>query len=308
MNSQLHRTPLTDLGVLRIGGADAGRFLQGQVSNDLERLSPERTLLAGYHSPQGRTIALLRLVAIAEDELLALLPRELVTLVRDRLAKYVLRAKVTLTDVSAEWRISALAPAEHLASGTPAGLAPQGLAAEPGECTRIESRRYLCIGAAPARWLEIAAADQTPSEPSPAACQEWRLLDVRAGFTQVYAATSEHFVAQMLNLDALDAIAFDKGCYTGQEVIARAHYRGRVKRRAQRLRSREPLVLAPGASGVLSDGRAFEVLDSAQLPDGRAEFLAVTALPDAAPVERTEQAEAVRLEVEPLALPYALEP
>ena len=290
--------------MLRIGGAEAARFLQGQVSNDLTRLGPQRTLLAGYHTPQGRTIALLRLVALAEDELLALLPRELVTIVKDRLARYVLRAKVTLTDVSAEWRISALAPAEHLASGTPAGLAPQGLAAEPGQCTRLEAAHYLCIGAAPARWLEIAA-DQTPSEPAPAARQEWRLLDVRAGLTQVYAPTSEHFVAQMLNLDALDAIAFDKGCYTGQEVIARAHYRGRVKRRAQRFRSREPLVLAPGASGVLSDGRAFEVLESAQLPDGRAEFLAVTALPDEAHAER---AEAQRLEVEPLALPYALEP
>ena len=308
MNSELHRTPLTDLGVLRIGGADAARFLQGQVSNDLTRLGPQRTLLAGYHPPQGRTIALLRLVARAEDELLALLPRELVTIVRDRLAKYVLRAKVTLTDVSDEWRISAVAPAEHLASGTPAALAPQALAAEPGHCTRLEAAHYLCIGAAPARWLKIAAADQTPSEPAPAARQQWRLLDVRAGLTQVYAPTSEHFVAQMLNLDALDAIAFDKGCYTGQEVIARAHYRGRVKRRAQRLRSREPLVLAPGASGVLSDGRTFEVLESAQLPDGRAEFLAVTTLPDVEHAEHAEHAEGQRLEVELLALPYALEP
>lgn len=304
MNSELHRTALTDFGVLRIGGADAARFLQGQVSNDLTLLGPQRTLLAGYHTPQGRTIAVLRLVARAEDELLALLPRELVTTVRERLAKYVLRAKVTLADVSAEWPISALAPAEHLADGTPAALAPQVLAAEPGRCTQHEARRYLCIGAAPARWLEIAPANQTPSDASPAAREQWRLLDVRAGLTQVYAATSEHFVAQMLNLDALDAIAFDKGCYTGQEVIARAHYRGRVKRHAQRFRSREPLVLTPGTSGVLGDGRAFEVLESARLPDGRAEFLAVTALPGA---EHAERAEAARLEAEALELPYALE-
>ena len=305
MNSELHRTGLADLGVLRIGGADALRFLQGQLSNDLTRLNSQHTLLAGYHTPQGRTIALLRLAARAEDELLALLPRELVTIVKDRLAKYVLRAKVTLADVSPEWHISALAPAEHLTSGTPAQLAPQALAAELGRCTQLGARQYLCIGAAPARWLEIAAAEQTPSESSPSARQQWRLLDVRAGFTQVYAATSEHFVAQMLNLDALDAIAFDKGCYTGQEIIARAHYRGRVKRRAQRFRSHEPLVLAPGASGVLDDGRAFEVLESAQLADGRAEFLAVAALPGA---EAPEQAAAAHLQVEALELPYALLP
>ncbi len=304
MNSPLHRTALTDLGVLRLGGADAARFLQGQVSNDLTRLSLERTLLAGYHTPQGRTIALLRLVARAEDELLALLPRELVSTVRERLAKYVLRAKVTLTDVSGEWGISALAAAEHLPDGTPATLAPQSLAQTPGACTRHEERWFVCLGAAPARWLEIAPADQTPGEAAPTAREHWRLLDVRAGLTQVYAATSEHFVAQMLNLDALDAIAFDKGCYTGQEVIARAHYRGRVKRRAQRFRSRAPLVLAPGASGVLGDGRAFEVLESARLADGRAEFLAVTALPSA---EHGEPAEGPRLEAEALELPYALE-
>src|SRR5262249_58945250 len=94
----------------------------------------------------------------------------------------------------------------------------------------------------------------------------------------VVAATSEEFVAQMLNLDALNAIAFDKGCYTGQEVIARAHYRGRVKRRMQRFVSREGSRLAPGDSGQLADGRAFKVVLAAQLADGRCDFLAVTTL------------------------------
>jgi folate-binding protein YgfZ len=88
-------------------------------------------------------------------------------------------------------------------------------------------------------------------------------------------ATSEVFVAQMLNLDALDAIAFDKGCYTGQEVIARAHYRGRVKRRLQRFVSREAATLAVGESGTLADGRAFKVVEAVTLADGRREFLAV---------------------------------
>jgi folate-binding protein YgfZ len=91
----------------------------------------------------------------------------------------------------------------------------------------------------------------------------------------VYAATSEEFVAQMLNLDTLNAIAFDKGCYTGQEVIARAHYRGRVKRRMQRFVSRETCQLSPGDSGQLADGRTFKVVQAAQLADGRCDFLAV---------------------------------
>jgi folate-binding protein YgfZ len=108
--------------------------------------------------------------------------------------------------------------------------------------------------------------------------QTWRRLDVSGGQPQVYAATTEEFVAQMLNLDVLHAIAFDKGCYTGQEVIARAHYRGRVKRRMQRFVSREPCHLAPGDSGQLADGRAFKVVLATQLADGRCDFLAVAPL------------------------------
>src|SRR6185503_20827505 len=95
------------------------------------------------------------------------------------------------------------------------------------------------------------------------------------GIPQIYAATSEEFVAQMLNLDALGGISFEKGCYTGQEVIARAHYRGRVKRRLQRFMSRGPAKLTIGESGQFADGRAFKVVEAALLTNGRCEFLAV---------------------------------
>jgi folate-binding protein YgfZ len=115
--------------------------------------------------------------------------------------------------------------------------------------------------------------DYTPVDPA-----TWRRLEVAAGQPQVYAATSEEFVAQMLNLDSVGGIAFDKGCYTGQEVIARAHYRGRVKRRMQRFVSREPCQLSPGDAGQLADGRTFKVVLSAPLADGRCDFLAVTSM------------------------------
>jgi folate-binding protein YgfZ len=120
----------------------------------------------------------------------------------------------------------------------------------------------------------------------------WRQLDIIGGVPQIYAATSEEFVAQMLNLDVLGAVAFDKGCYTGQEVIARAHYRGRVKRRLQRFRSRKPLELAPGDSGALPDGRVFRVLDAVRLADGRCEFLAVAPVPGAEPEHGAQPAPA----------------
>src|ERR1700728_647899 len=93
------------LGVLRVHGVDALTFLQGQVSNDVMRLTASQALLAGYHNPQGRVIALLRLVQLAPGEVLAVLPRELIGTVASRLAKFVLRARVQLVDESAHWQL-----------------------------------------------------------------------------------------------------------------------------------------------------------------------------------------------------------
>jgi hypothetical protein len=292
---------LDDLGALRVSGADAARFLQGQLSNDLGRVSAERSALAGLHNPQGRTIALLRIVQLGPDDFLALLPHELAAAVASRLSKYMLRAKVKVSEESQSWRITGLISS---GLGTATGLRSPGAAPGPlagfpcaaGEQRCLGATVVICIGEQPARWLLITPAAQaaasdpaaaptgTPlSRAAPARRDVWRQLDIIAGLPQVYGATSEEFVAQMLNLDLVGAIAFDKGCYTGQEVIARAHYRGRVKRRLQRFRSRVPLDLRPGDSGELSDGRAFKVVEAVRLEDGRCEFLAVAPLPSAQP-------------------------
>jgi tRNA-modifying protein YgfZ len=138
---------------------------------------------------------------------------------------------------------------------------------------------------------------------------QWRALDIAAGLPQVYAATSGQFVAQMLNLDCVDAISFSKGCYTGQEVIARAHYRGRVKRRLQRFESLVPCALAAGDAGRFEDGRAFRVIETLQRADGCSEFLAVAPLPDAARESEegaVSSAAQAPLKARALALPYAL--
>ena len=324
MHEEFSVCGLEDFGALRFRGADAVRFLQGQLSSDVSHLAAERSLLGGYHSPQGRTIALLRLVHLGANEVLAILPRELAAPVAQRLAKFVLRSKVTITDESAQWRIAGL-----ICEGS-AGLAPGAtpLPSSSGMQRRFGERIVVCVGEHPPRWLELCAHVQPrrpngpepgvanglelcprASSPMPAAApasrERWRELDVRAGLPQVYAATSEQFVAQMLNLDVIGAIAFDKGCYTGQEVIARAHYRGRVKRRLQRFRSREPLALAPGDTGSLPDGRPFTVVQAARLADGRCEFLAVARLPGAEPESSGTEA-AKPVDAQPLPLPYAL--
>ena len=217
-------------GALRFHGPDVRKFLQGQLSNDMGGLRADRSLLAGLHNPQGRVLALLRLVAPATDEVYALLPAELAEATAATLRRYVLRAKLTIS----------------VEPGLPAAVLAQ--------------------------LPELAGFE------GPAA----RAQAIGAGMPQVYAATSGAFVAQMLNLDCVGAVSFDKGCYTGQEVIARAHYRGRVKRRMQRFLSTDPVTLAPGQSLTLGDGRSAQVVDAFAHADGRSEFLAVAPLSAAA--------------------------
>ena len=333
---------LEHLGIVRVRGADAVKFLQGQLSNDVARLSAQRSLLAGYHNPQGRVIALLRLVQWDAEDILAVVPRELATVVAGRLSKFILRAKAKVVDESTAWRVSGLVGISPTAAGAPptsgaspsssassaisaglatsdaagidpsastatgpvgtspaavaatviaaasvdaanaaqGGLTARDLPSPVGAQVRNDGAVWVCVGDQPPRWLVISPTDgPSPVLDYPAGHgATWQRLDVAAGQPQVYAATSEEFVAQMLNLDSLNAIAFDKGCYTGQEVIARAHYRGRVKRRLQRFTSRDACQLSPGDSGQLADGRAFKVVLAAQLADGRCDFLAVAPL------------------------------
>jgi hypothetical protein len=255
---------LDDLGVLEVNGADATTFLQGQLSQDVTKLDA-RARFAGLHNPQGRTLAILRLTGTDDGAIRAVLPLDVLAATLAHLQKYVLRAKVTLRDASADWRVFGVS----------------------------QELRFVR--------LVPRAAPLVASIPRDA----WRAADIAEGLPQVYATNAAAFVAQMLNLDCVGGIAFDKGCYTGQEIIARAHYRGRVKRRMQRFVTREPLPLAAlpiGHEGTLDDGRAFRIVDRVARGDGRVEFLAVAPL--AAGVREAESGSP--LAVEALPLPYSL--
>jgi len=278
------------LGILRARGTDAISFLQGQLSNDATRLETGRLQLSGYHTPQGRAIALLRLTPLAPDDVLAILPRELVPLVITRLKRYVLRAKVQITDESLQWQIRGY---QGPAPAVPAGAL----------CLPYGSSRQLVLipvspGPPQAGPPSLPEADAVAGTPG-----DWAASDIAEGLPQVYPPTSEAFVAQMLNLDFTGGIALDKGCYTGQEIIARAHYRGQVKRRMQRFISEMPCDLKPGQTGVLSDGRGFKVVEAAVHADGHCEFLAVTNLePEVAASAQTHNLITARQ----LELPYEL--
>ncbi|MGA0055115.1 MAG: YgfZ/GcvT domain-containing protein [Steroidobacteraceae bacterium] len=245
---------LTYLGVIAARGPDTRRFLNGQLSQDLTALSAGQAVRAGLHNPQGRVLALLLILPQGSDDLLLLLPHERIPSTLALLQRYVLRSKVKLTDESALWRIEGGGP-ESPADDTPLA-APY---ASDGRWIRLQ----------PSDTADVTDADDLAA---------WQLADVRAGLPLISEATAGEFVAQMLNLDLLGAISFTKGCYTGQEVIARAHYRGRVKRRLQRFDASMVASgeLAPAASITLQDGRSAQVVQIATTDAGITEFLAVT--------------------------------
>jgi tRNA-modifying protein YgfZ len=279
--------PLPFLGVLRICGKDAASFLQGQLTNDTRLLSDGRTQLTACNTPQGRVVALLRLRQ-TDDAIYALLPQDLVATVTASLRRFVLRAKVDL-QVATNLQVASIArmPTAIPESGT----------------TEIVSFDY-----APGR-LVVAAPDATlsalagpPHERAhPEIENEWRAADIAAGLPQVFAATSGSFVPQMLNLDRLDAISFTKGCYTGQEIVARTQHLGRIKRRTLRYRLPPGPELAPLAALSLAGQKVAEVVMSATR-DAAVELLAVTSLEA---LGRTLLAEDGR-EALPVELPYGL--
>jgi folate-binding protein YgfZ len=305
---------LPHLGILRFSGPEAISFLQGQVCNDVRRLESGTPLLAAYSSAQGRVIAVLHLLPHSSG-VMALLPRDVATLTLERLRKFVLRAKVKIEDVSDQYAvIGAYGAAAAARPGGPTLLLSDATGyreqdgvgiARVGAAIRSEASRYWVIrptsGDAAVNEPAEQGSDGGAGDPQRLE-RDWRLADIRAGLPQVYAATSEQFVAQMLNLDLLDGISFTKGCYTGQEIIARAQHLGRIKRRMFRLRLPAG-TWSIGQSVRLADGRSGRLTELASAGD-EFEALAVLNLDPGALDADSVPSDA--LAASELPLPYAL--
>lgn len=246
---------LDHFGVICVSGADTRTFLQGQLSLDTGRLTPQRLELASCNSPQGRVQAVLWIVE-RSDGLAMLLPASMLDATVARLRKYTLRAKVKI-DPAGTRLVACDAGAGDLPARSHAEENGVSLIGWPGT-----TRRQLM--------LAPLAADTAGD---PAKREAWQLADIRAGLPQVYPQTHEAFVAQMLNLDQLEGIHFDKGCYTGQEIIARTHFRGAIKRRMFRFGA-ACLPPEPGTRVLVDGAHAGDVVDAAATPDG-CELLAV---------------------------------
>jgi folate-binding protein YgfZ len=228
---------LSHLSLLEISGDDAVTFLQGQVTNDVRLLNDNNAHYTGYCSPKGRLLALF--FAFSHNQKLHLeLNQKLLEPIAKRLKMYVMRAKVTINDVSdttVRLGLSGNNIADLLAPffTTIPKLAYESASTENGTIICMPNAsmpRYqiVCnIEQAKSIWQALKKDCKSVGK----ACWEW--LEIQAGIPDVYLNTQEEFVPQMLNLDALNAINYKKGCYTGQEIVARTHYLGKVKRRTQ---------------------------------------------------------------------------
>ena len=221
---------LADWGVIRAIGADAASFLHSQLTQDIENLAPGVARLAGYCSAKGRLLAsFIVWRGMADDEILLACSADVLASTLKRLSMFVLRAKCTLSDASAElplWGV--VGPA---ASG-------------PWRVTRDASGDAIRLPDVDGQSRQLLATRGTVPAPPPLDAGEWSRLEVRSGIARIVARTAEQFVPQMVNLELVGGVNFQKGCYPGQEIVARSQYRGTIKRRAMLFETDS--TLAPG--------------------------------------------------------------
>jgi folate-binding protein YgfZ len=235
---------LPDWGVILAQGPDAAAFLNGQLTQDMLHLQPGQARLAGYCSPKGRLLATFVAWRVADEAIALACSADLLPATLKRLSMYVLRAKCKLVDASAAL------PLHGLVGPSAERWAADALPAADWSCARIGAAELIRLPAADGLARCLCAGTVGPPLP-PLDAAAWRWLEVRSGVPRVVAATADQFVPQMLNLELLGAINFKKGCYPGQEVVARSQYRGTLKRRTYLVDS--DAALAAGAEVFHSD-------------------------------------------------------
>jgi len=229
--------PLCNFGLIRASGEEAVPFLHNLVSNDVKQLGENRAQWNSLNSPKGRMIASLLIWRDGADLIIAL-ARDLHQAVLKKLSMYVLRSKVKLTDASGEYALFGLAGGKVPAALEAAGLSDpaetmQTAASASGRVIRLGAD--LLIAAVPADsagsvWRTLGEAGLSATGSS-----AWTWLMIRDGLPLVTQPVQEEFVAQMLNFELIGGVSFNKGCYPGQEIVARTQYLGKLKKRMYRL-------------------------------------------------------------------------
>lgn len=250
--------------VVAVRGRDARTFLQGQLTNDLLGLERHPGMLAASCNRQGRVQATMRLAAQGEDVLLVL-RRTLVPALVAELSRYVLRADLRIVDEGDRQQVAGLLDASPDSHGSQTAAAAAGLA-----MLVAGPRRLLLAGPTPSLDRALSAFARAPEA-------DWELTGIADGEPVIHAETAALWIPQMLNLDLLSAVSFSKGCYVGQEIVARSQHLGRIKRRMLRYVGPAAVSLKPGQPLYAGDVRAAQVVVTSRSESGT-ECLAVVDL------------------------------
>lgn len=232
-------TPLTHLGLISAVGEDAAHFLHSQLTNDVEHLEAGEARLAGYCSAKGRLLSSL-LIWKTTDGIMLQLPRTLQAGVQKRLQMFLLRAKAKLTDVTEEHVMLGLAgPAAASALMPWFPVLPIAIYAKVESAAGTLIRHANAFGIPRYQWITsvtqaIEAWPQLTEVLQPSGTDVWNLAEIDSGVPHITTPTQEKFVPQMINFELIGGVSFKKGCYPGQEIVARSQYLGKLKRRMLR--------------------------------------------------------------------------
>lgn len=297
-------TALSDFVTLAVSGEDRHAFLHGQFINDLNLIDSPAAQISAWCNPKGQVITNFLIINTGIAYLL-IFKSELKEYVQKRLGMFVMRSDVTINDITESSPLIGLANCNNLSalnSELPTGA---------GQVSAFDgliiinhpdnSDRYLLTGSIDALVENLPKLNNTLTSSN-----TWHLLDILAGLPWITNTTQEQFLPQMLNLDALGGLSYQKGCYPGQEVIARLHYRGEVKKRLQLITSTEQLAVGNSLYIKESDNKAGIIVNSTRHPDGSHYALAVVDL-DKTTDNLVSEVESSH-EVTTLELPYAIEP
>lgn len=288
--------PISHLGIIRVQGDDAASFLHGQLTNDFVLLDQQHARLAAFCSAKGRMQASFIGFKRAPDDILLICSQDLLARTLKRLSMFVLRAKAKLTDASADFQLFGL-----IGNAVPATEAPWTLHTQADGSHLV----HLYPAAGQPRALLVAPMGTPAPQGTVLTPEQWLWTEVASGIAMVSEPVFELFVPQMLNYESVGGVNFKKGCYPGQEVVARSQFRGTLKRRAYIVHADQPLNAGQEVFAASDAEQATgTVVQAAPAPQGGWDAIVSMQIQSAQEALTAGSPEGVALTVQ--SLPYAL--